>query len=74
MTLFQAGGRVVALGAMLLGGLQVRPQEATPNQLAVTLKLAVSLPNGSVFNIEPIGDGEMAAVVLLREGVLQAFA
>jgi hypothetical protein len=59
---------VIALCAVIsFGGLQGWPQEA-PGEPTVTLKIEVTLPNGAVFYIPAVGDGEMPGIVMLPEG------
>jgi hypothetical protein len=59
---------VIALCAVIsFGGLQGWPQEA-PGEPTVTLKIEVTLPDGAVFYIPAVGDGEMPGIVMLPEG------
>ena len=58
----------IALCTMLIcGSLQGWPQEP-PDGPAVTLKVEVTLPDGSVFDIPAVGDGEMPGIVTLPQG------
>lgn len=60
---------LIALGAtLLLGSLRGWPQESPSEGPAVTLAIEVSLPDGSVFHIPAVGDGEMSGVVPLHTG------
>jgi hypothetical protein len=57
-----------ALSAVLvLASLRSWPQES-PGEPTVTLKLEVSLPDGAVFYIPAVGDGEMPVIVPLLKG------
>jgi hypothetical protein len=59
----------IVLGALLLlGSLRGRPQEPPPGGPTVTLKIEVSLPDGAVFYIPAVGDGEMPVIVPLLKG------
>jgi hypothetical protein len=59
-------GDVVALGAMLmLGSLRSGPQEPPRGWPTVTLGIEVSLPDGAVFYIPGVGDGEMPGIIPL---------
>jgi hypothetical protein len=60
---------VIALGAVLtLGSLRGWPQEPPPGGPAVTLGIEVNLPDGAVFYIPVVGDGEMPGIVPLSRG------
>jgi hypothetical protein len=57
-----------ALSAVLiLASLRGWPQES-PGEPTVTLKIEVSLPEGAVFYIPAVGDGEMPVIVPLLKG------
>ena len=57
-----------ALSAVLiLASLRGWPQES-PGEPTVTLKIEVSLPDGAVFYIPAVGDGEMPVIVPLLKG------
>jgi len=59
---------VIVLSAVLiLGSLRGWPQES-PGEPTVTLKIEVSLPDGAVFYIPAVGDGEMPGTVPLLKG------
>jgi len=59
---------VIALCALLIfGSLQAWLQEP-PGEPTVTLKIEVTLPDGSVFYVPAVGDGEMPGVVTLPKG------
>ena len=59
---------VIALSvALILGSLRSWAQESTGGP-TVTLKIEVSMPDGAVFNIPAVGDGEMPGIVLLLKG------
>src|SRR5262249_53985435 len=59
---------VIALCAVLIfGSLQAWPQEP-PGEPNVTLKIEITLPDGSVFYVPAVGDGEMPGVVTLLKG------
>ena len=58
---------VIALSVALILGSW--PQESTGGQ-TVTLKIEVSLPDGVVFYIPSVGDGEMPGIVPLLQGPL----
>jgi hypothetical protein len=59
---------VIALSvALILGSLRGWPQESTDGP-TVTLKIEVSMPDGAVFNIPAVGDGEMPGIVPLLKG------
>lgn len=60
------GRRVIALATVLVCvSLKCWPQEPPPPGPKVTLAIAVSLPDGSVFHIPAVGDGEMTGIVPL---------
>src|SRR5579862_3074581 len=62
------GRHVIALSMMLLlGSLRGWPQEST-GAPTVTLRIEVSLPDGTVFYIPAVGDGEMPGIVPLLKG------
>lgn len=59
---------VIALSVVLiLGSLRGWPQESTGGP-TVTLKIEVSMPDGAVFYIPAVGDGEMPGIVPLLKG------
>ena len=59
---------VIALSVMLiLFNLRGWPQESTDGP-TVTLKIEVSMPDGAVFYIPAVGDGEMPGIVPLLKG------
>jgi hypothetical protein len=59
---------VIAVCAVLIfGSLQGWPQ-APPDEPTVTLKIEVTLPDGAVFYIPAVGDGEMPGIVALPNG------
>jgi len=59
---------VIVLSAVLiLGSLRGWPQES-PGEPTVALKIEVSLPDGAVFYIPAVGDGEMPGTVPLLKG------
>ena len=59
---------IIALSVLLiLGSLRGWPQEATGGP-TVTLKVEVSMPDGAVFYIPAVGDGEMPGIVPLLKG------
>jgi hypothetical protein len=59
---------VIAFGAvLLLGSPQAWPQESTGGP-TVTLKIEVSMPDGAVFYIPAVGDGETPGIVPLLKG------
>jgi hypothetical protein len=59
---------VTALSVVLiLGSLRSWPQESTGGP-TVTLKIEVSMPDGAVFYIPAVGDGEMPGIVPLLKG------
>ena len=61
-------GHVIALSVVLiLGSLRGWPQESTGGP-TVTLKIEVSMPDGAVFYIAAVGDGEMPGIVPLLKG------
>ena len=61
-------GHVIALSVVLiLGSLRGWPQESTGG-LTVTLKIEVTMPDGAVFYIAAVGDGEMPGIVPLLKG------
>jgi len=58
----------IALSAVLiLGSVRGWPQESR-GEPTVTLKVEVSLPNGGIFYIPAVGDGEILGTVPLRKG------
>jgi len=58
-----------ALSAVLmLASLRGWPQEPPPGGPTVTLKIEVSLPDGALFYIPAVGDGEMPVIVPLLTG------
>src|SRR6516162_4919859 len=60
--------RVIALSvALILGSLRSWPQKSTGGP-TVTLKIEVSMPDGAVFYIPAVGDGEMPGIVPLLKG------
>jgi len=59
---------VIALSLVLiLGSLRAWPQEAT-NEPTVTLRIEVSMPDGAVFYIPAVGDGQMSGVIPFLHG------
>ncbi len=59
----------IALGALLLlGSLRSWSQEPPPGGPTVRFGIEVSLPDGAVFYIPVVGDGEMPAIVPLPKG------
>jgi hypothetical protein len=59
---------VIALSVVLiLGSLRGWPQEST-GEPTVTLRIEVSMPDGAVFYIPAVGDGEMPGIVPVLEG------
>jgi len=59
---------VIALSVVLiLGSLRGWPQEST-GEPTVTLRIEVSMPDGAVFYIPAMGDGEMLGIVPLLKG------
>lgn len=52
----------------MLGSLRSWPQESPPGGPAVRLAIEVSLPDGAVFFIPVVGDGEMPGIVPLPKG------
>src|SRR5215831_2198087 len=59
---------VTALSVMLIvGSLRGWPQESTGGP-TVTLKIEVSMPDGAVFYVPAVGDGEMPGIVPLLKG------
>ena len=59
---------VIALGVVLiLGSLRGWPQEPT-GEPTVTLRIEVSMPDGAVFYIPAVGDGEMSGIVPVLKG------
>jgi hypothetical protein len=59
---------VIALSAALIfGSPQGWPQEP-PSEPTVTLKIELTLPDGTVFYIPAVGDGEVPGIVTLPEG------
>jgi hypothetical protein len=59
---------VIALSVVLiLGSLRGWPQESTGGP-TVTLKIKVRMPDGAVFYIPAVGDGEMLGIVPLLKG------
>jgi hypothetical protein len=60
---------VITLGAVLMWvSLRGWPQEPPPGGPTVTLAIEVSLPDGAVFYIPVVGDGEMPGVVPFAKG------
>ena len=59
---------VTALSVVLIfGSLRGWPQVSTSGP-TVTLKIEVSMPDGAVFYIPAVGDGEMPGIVTLLKG------
>ena len=59
---------VIALSVVLiLGSLRGWPQEST-GEPTVTLRIEVSMPDGAVFYIPAVGDGEMPGIVPVLKG------
>lgn len=59
---------VIALSVVLiLGSLRGWPQESTGGP-TVTLRIEVSMPDGAVFYIPAVGDGEMPSIVPVLKG------
>jgi hypothetical protein len=58
---------IALIVALILGSLRSLPQESTGGP-TVTLKIEVSTPDGAVFYIPAVGDGEMPGIVPLLKG------
>ena len=60
--------QVIALSVVLiLGSLRGWPQEST-GEPTVTLRIEVSMPDGALFYIPAVGDGEMPSIVPVLKG------
>jgi hypothetical protein len=70
---------VIALGAVLMAVLMFASlrgwsQAPPPGGPTVTLAIEVSLPDGAVFHIPAVGDGEVPGIVPLPQGRFAVFA
>lgn len=53
---------------LILANLRGKPQEPLPRGPTVTLAIKMTLPDGVVFHIPAVGDGEMPGIVPLAKG------
>src|SRR5205823_12755265 len=53
--------------ALIFASLRGYPQDS-PGEPTVTLKIEVSLPDGAMFYVTAVGDGEMPVIVPLLKG------